>query len=232
MSITAHRRAWLANRSRYSVHTRPCCGGTHQCGRGLLLRAQLLPSYEAIVHQLTALAAGVNPRHQARDLAATNRLRTEATDHLLSAGRAVGVQSLRCSELRSRDIRTHRQHGEDRGRPARSHPPESMRGALDAIRYRRRLLQAPNGRKESCFVMAPSTVPARGSWSVEREGQTRARLASALAKLAPRICERDGVFIIAGPGLGRLMGELYEELRPKALGSPTGCSAAWARPRM
>ena len=44
---------------------------------------------EVIVHQLTALA-GVE-RYTERDVAPTNRLRTEATDHLLSAGRAVGV---------------------------------------------------------------------------------------------------------------------------------------------
>jgi nucleoside-diphosphate-sugar epimerase len=45
---------------------------------------------EVIVDQLTAVGA-VNMRHFDRDFAATNRLRTEGTDHLLSAGRAVGV---------------------------------------------------------------------------------------------------------------------------------------------
>jgi nucleoside-diphosphate-sugar epimerase len=44
-----------------------------------------------IVHELTAIAK-VNPRHFDRDFALTNRLRTEGTDHLLSAGRAVGVR--------------------------------------------------------------------------------------------------------------------------------------------
>lgn len=47
---------------------------------------------EAIVHQLTALSAGLDMRHFDRSFAQTNRLRTEATDHLLSAGRAVGVR--------------------------------------------------------------------------------------------------------------------------------------------
>jgi nucleoside-diphosphate-sugar epimerase len=47
---------------------------------------------EAIVHMATALAGGVDPRHFDRDFAATNRLRTEGTDHLLAAGRAVGVR--------------------------------------------------------------------------------------------------------------------------------------------
>jgi nucleoside-diphosphate-sugar epimerase len=46
---------------------------------------------DVIVHQLTALA-GVGMRNLKRAAALTNRLRTEGTDHLLSAGQAVGVQ--------------------------------------------------------------------------------------------------------------------------------------------
>ena len=46
---------------------------------------------EVIVHQLTAIGA-LDMRHFDRDFAPTNRLRTEGTDHLLSAGQAVGVR--------------------------------------------------------------------------------------------------------------------------------------------
>jgi nucleoside-diphosphate-sugar epimerase len=46
---------------------------------------------DVIVHQLTAIGA-VDPRHFDRDFALTNRLRTEGTDHLLSAGQAMGVR--------------------------------------------------------------------------------------------------------------------------------------------
>jgi len=46
---------------------------------------------EVIVHQLTAIGA-IDLRHLDRDFALTNRLRTEGTDHLLSAGHAVGVK--------------------------------------------------------------------------------------------------------------------------------------------
>jgi len=46
---------------------------------------------EVIVHQLTALGA-IDLRHFGRAFAPTNRLRTEGTDHLLSAGQAVGVR--------------------------------------------------------------------------------------------------------------------------------------------
>src|SRR5688572_27550884 len=47
---------------------------------------------EAIVHQLTAIPHALDLRHFARDFAQTNRLRTEGTDHLLAAGRAMGVR--------------------------------------------------------------------------------------------------------------------------------------------
>ena len=46
---------------------------------------------DVIVHQLTAIGA-VDTRHMERDFALTNRLRTEGTDHLLSAAQAVGVR--------------------------------------------------------------------------------------------------------------------------------------------
>ena len=46
---------------------------------------------EVIVHQLTAIPATLDLRHFDRDFALTNRLRTEGTDHLLSAARAIGV---------------------------------------------------------------------------------------------------------------------------------------------
>jgi nucleoside-diphosphate-sugar epimerase len=46
---------------------------------------------EVIVHEATALSS-VDMRHFERSFAVTNRLRTVGTDHLLSAGRAVGIR--------------------------------------------------------------------------------------------------------------------------------------------
>lgn len=46
---------------------------------------------DVIIHELTAIGA-IDPRHFDRDFAPTNRLRTEGTDYLLSAGQAVGVR--------------------------------------------------------------------------------------------------------------------------------------------
>lgn len=45
---------------------------------------------EVIVHQLSSLSGGM--RSLKRGVALTNRLRTEGTDHLLSAGQAVGIR--------------------------------------------------------------------------------------------------------------------------------------------
>ncbi|MGH3529791.1 MAG: NAD-dependent epimerase/dehydratase family protein [Pseudonocardiaceae bacterium] len=46
---------------------------------------------DVIVHELTAIGA-LDMRHFDRDFALTNRLRTEGTDHLLSAGQVMGVR--------------------------------------------------------------------------------------------------------------------------------------------
>jgi hypothetical protein len=57
---------------------------------------------DVIVHQLTAIGA-IDPRHFDRDFALTNRLRNEGTDHLLSAGQAMGCGgSWRRATARSR----------------------------------------------------------------------------------------------------------------------------------
>src|ERR671910_1558878 len=47
---------------------------------------------DVIVHQLTAIPEKLDLRHFERDFALTARLRIEGTDHLLSAGQAVGVR--------------------------------------------------------------------------------------------------------------------------------------------
>src|SRR5205823_4619148 len=49
---------------------------------------------DVVVHQLTAIPPRLNPRHIERDFALTNRLRTEGTDHLVSAARAAGAKRI------------------------------------------------------------------------------------------------------------------------------------------
>ena len=47
---------------------------------------------EVIIHQLTAIPRNLDLRHFDKGFELTNRLRTEGTDHLLAAARAVGVR--------------------------------------------------------------------------------------------------------------------------------------------
>ena len=47
---------------------------------------------EVVIHQLTRIPARINPRHVARDMAETNRLRTEGTFALVEAAQAAGAR--------------------------------------------------------------------------------------------------------------------------------------------
>ena len=47
---------------------------------------------DAVVHELTAIPQQLDMRNPDRSFALTNRLRTEGTDHLLSAARAANVE--------------------------------------------------------------------------------------------------------------------------------------------
>jgi nucleoside-diphosphate-sugar epimerase len=88
---------------------------------------------DVIVHELTAIG-DVDTRRLASSFAATNRLRTEGTDHLLSAGRAVGVRTFVAQSNIVAYART--------GGPVKSEedplddaPARQMRANLDAIRH-------------------------------------------------------------------------------------------------
>lgn len=88
---------------------------------------------EVIVHQLTAIGP-LDLRHFDRSFAQTNRLRTEGTDHLLSAARAVGVKRFVAQSFFA---------GYDRqGGPVKSEedsfgsaPPPGMEQTVAAIRH-------------------------------------------------------------------------------------------------
>jgi nucleoside-diphosphate-sugar epimerase len=90
---------------------------------------------DVIVHQLTALAGSLDLRHFDRDLAATNRLRTEATDHLLAAGRAVGVRRFVAQSYAGWPFARAGGPVKSEDDPLDPAPPQSMRRALEAIRH-------------------------------------------------------------------------------------------------
>lgn len=90
---------------------------------------------DVIVHQLTAIPPVINMRRFDREFALTNRLRIEGTDHLLAAGRAVGVQRF---VAQSNAGVPYARTGEGIKRedaPLDHDPPRAMRQVLAAIRH-------------------------------------------------------------------------------------------------
>jgi nucleoside-diphosphate-sugar epimerase len=90
---------------------------------------------EVIVHELTALAASLDMRHFDRDFAVTNRLRTEGTDHLLAAGRAIGVRRFVAQSFAGWPFARSGGPVKTEDDPLDPSPPEAMRSTLDALRY-------------------------------------------------------------------------------------------------
>ena len=89
---------------------------------------------DVIVHQLTAIPEALDMRHFERAFALTNRLRTEGTDNLLSAGQAVGVRQFVAQSHIAGYARTGAsvKREEDPFDPA---PAREMRQNLAAIRH-------------------------------------------------------------------------------------------------
>jgi nucleoside-diphosphate-sugar epimerase len=62
--------------------------------REAVREAVLAARPEVVVHQLTAIPPGFNPRRMAEEFAPTNRLRTEGTRHLVDAAVAAGTRRI------------------------------------------------------------------------------------------------------------------------------------------
>ena len=89
---------------------------------------------EVIIHQLTAIGA-IDTRHFDRSFAQTNRLRSEGTDHLLSAGRAAGVTRFLAQSYISWPYARTGAAVKDETEPLDPTPPREMRESMRAIRH-------------------------------------------------------------------------------------------------
>ena len=89
---------------------------------------------DVIVHQLTAIAA-LDLRHFDRSFALTNRLRTEGTDHLLSAARAVGVERFVAQSFTGWPYARTGGPVKSEDDPLDPSPAREMRESLAAIRH-------------------------------------------------------------------------------------------------
>jgi 2-alkyl-3-oxoalkanoate reductase len=90
---------------------------------------------EVIVHELTALQAGLNLRKFDQTFAETNRLRTEATDHLLTAATAQGVRRFIAQSYAGWPNARTGGPVKTEDDPFDTNPPAAMRATLDAIKY-------------------------------------------------------------------------------------------------
>ncbi|HEX6667102.1 MAG TPA: NAD(P)-dependent oxidoreductase [Solirubrobacterales bacterium] len=90
---------------------------------------------DAILHELTALSGGLSLRDFDADFALTNRLRTEATDHLLSAARAAGVRRFIAQSYAGWPAARSGPMVKDESEPLDPVPPPAMAKTHAAIRY-------------------------------------------------------------------------------------------------
>jgi len=90
---------------------------------------------DAVVHQMTALGGGIDPRHFDRSFALTNRLRTEGLDHLLAAARAAGVPHVVAQSFTGWPNVRSGGWVKDEEDPLDPEPPQAQRESLAAIRY-------------------------------------------------------------------------------------------------
>jgi nucleoside-diphosphate-sugar epimerase len=90
---------------------------------------------DVIVHELTALSGALDMRDWDGSFALTNRLRTEGTDHLLAAGRAVGVRRFVAQSYAGWPFARTGASVKSEEDPLDPTPAERMRETHAAIRY-------------------------------------------------------------------------------------------------
>jgi 2-alkyl-3-oxoalkanoate reductase len=88
---------------------------------------------DAIVHQMTALGGDLDLRKFERTFALTNRLRTEGTDHLLTAARESGVERVLAQSFAAWPMARVGGPVKTEDDPLDQEPPKQVRTTLDAI---------------------------------------------------------------------------------------------------
>jgi 2-alkyl-3-oxoalkanoate reductase len=101
--------------------------------REAMLTAVVRAEPEVIVHQMTGLADATDLRRFDQAFALTNRLRTEGTDHLLEAARAVGVRRMVAQSFGNWSYERRGTAPKTEADPLDPSPPRSMSQTLAAI---------------------------------------------------------------------------------------------------
>jgi nucleoside-diphosphate-sugar epimerase len=100
---------------------------------------------EVVIHQLTAIDAGAVGRSIDKMFVATNRLRTEGTDHLLAAARAVGAKRFVAQSFAGWPFERTGAPIKTEDDPLQAHPPRTVGETLDAIKYVERVVTGAEG---------------------------------------------------------------------------------------
>ena len=100
---------------------------------------------DAVVHQMTALSGGINPKHFDRSFATTNRLRTEGLDHLVAAAEASGVRQIVAQSFTGWPNIRSGGWVKDEEDPLDPEPPKAQRESLAAIRHLEETVQKADG---------------------------------------------------------------------------------------
>jgi nucleoside-diphosphate-sugar epimerase len=100
---------------------------------------------DAVVHQMTALAGKLDPKHFDRSFALTNRLRTEGLDHLVAAAQACDVRQIVAQSYTGWPNIRSGGWVKDEEDPLDPEPPKAQRETLTAIRYLEDTVQKADG---------------------------------------------------------------------------------------
>jgi nucleoside-diphosphate-sugar epimerase len=103
--------------------------------RAAVLQAVSQAKPEVIIHQATSLAGVKSLRNFDREFALTNRLRTEGTDHLLEAARAVGARRLIAQSYGNWNYERTGDRLKSEDDPLDPNPPKKQVKSLAAIRH-------------------------------------------------------------------------------------------------
>jgi nucleoside-diphosphate-sugar epimerase len=90
---------------------------------------------DVIIHELTALADVAELRNFDATFAQTNRLRTEATDHLIAAGKAAGIRRMVAQSYCGWPYARVGDPVKSEDYPLDPHPAANARASFDAIRH-------------------------------------------------------------------------------------------------
>ena len=100
---------------------------------------------DAVVHQMSALAGKIDPKHFDRSFALTNRLRTQGLDHLVAAAQATGVHHIVAQSFTGWPNIRSGGWVKDEEDPLDPEPPKAQRETLAAIRYLEETVQKEAG---------------------------------------------------------------------------------------